>query len=392
MAVPVQLPLEQPGPLLPAPALRGLQNRGPIHRIRTAVGGEGWFVTGHEEVRKLLSDPRLGRAHPDPGNAARTGESVLFGRPLGNYDTEHADHARMRGLLQPHFTPKLMRALVPRVEALAADLLDQLAREPAPADLHQALALPLPILVICELLGVPYEDRERFRTWTQAAANVRDGALSLQGIGDLYEYGRHLVARKRSQPEDDVISRLCATEGVPDEEIAKLSMVLLFSGYETTVVMIGMGALLLLAHPHEWQALAADNSLIPAAVEEILRTADKGGVGGIPRYAKTDLRIGDDTVRTGELVVLSTGAANHDGTVFPNPDEFDVTRPAATQLSFGHGGHYCIGAPLARIELYALFSQLITAFPTMRLAVPVEELKIRTDVLTGGLIELPVAW
>ncbi|MFE3781947.1 cytochrome P450 [Amycolatopsis sp. NPDC059090] len=392
MAVPVQLPIKQPGPLLPSPALRRMQARDPIHRVRTAVGDEGWFVTGHEEVRRLLCDPRLGRAHPDPGNAARTGESVLFGRPLGNYDTEHADHARMRGLLQPHFAPKLMRALTPRVEALAKELLDQLARDQAPADLHQALALPLPILVICELLGVPYGDRERFRAWTQAAANVRDGALSMQGIGELYEYGRHLVARKRSQPAEDVISRLCATDGVPDDEIAKLSMVLLFSGYETTVVMIGMGALLLLAHPDQWQALAADDRLIAAAVEEILRTADKGGVGGIPRYAKADLRIGGVTVRMGELVVLSTGAANHDATVFPNPDEFDITRPVAAQLAFGHGGHYCIGAPLARIELHALFSQLVPAFPAMRLAVPVEELKVRTAVLTGGLIELPVTW
>jgi cytochrome P450 len=392
VAVQIQLQIEQPGPLLPAPALRVLQAGGPIHRVRTAVGDEAWLVTGHEEVQKLLGDARLGRAHPDPGNAARTGESVLFGRPLGNYDTERADHAQMRALLQPHFSPRSMRALTTRVEALTRELLDQLPREQLSADLHQALALPLPILVICELLGVPYEDRARFRAWTQAAANVRDGAQSLQGMGELYEYGRHLVARKRSSPGEDVISRLCATDGLPDDEIAKLSMVLLFSGYETTVVAIGMGALLLLAHPRQWQALASDSSLIPAAVEEILRAADKGGVGGIPRYPRTDIQIGDVTVRAGELVILSTGAANHDQTVFPNPDEFDITRPAATQLSFGHGGHYCIGAPLARIELQTVFSQLIPAFPTMRLAVPIEELRVKTDVLAGGLTEVPVRW
>jgi cytochrome P450 len=392
VSAPAQMPFLQPGPLHAAPELRTLQATGPIHRVHTAVGDEGWLVTGHEEVRQLLADDRLGRAHPDPDNAARTGESVLFGRPLGDYNTERADHARMRALLQPHFSPKRMRALTPRVEALTKELLDQLASQQPPVDLHQALALPLPILVICELLGVPYQDRDQFRAWTQAAADVRDRTRSVQGMADLYSYGQHLVAGKRRSPEEDIISRLCATDGIPDDEIAKLSMVLLFSGYETTAVAIGLGVLLLLTHPQQWQALALDSTLIPDAVEEILRTGDKGGVGGIPRYARADLQIGDVMVRAGELVVLSTGAANHDQTAFPDPDHFNITRPVTTQLSFGHGGHYCIGAPLARIELQTALSQLIPRFPTMRLAVPLDELKVNTHVLTGGLTELPVTW
>jgi cytochrome P450 len=206
-----------------------------------------------------------------------------------------------------------------RTTVAAAGLL--LARQDPPADLVDALAAPLPILVICELLGVPYQDRDRFRAWTRAAVDVRDRARSEQGLADLFGYGRHLVARKREQPGDDVISRMCAS-GEADE-IAMLSMFLLFAGHETTVVAIGLGALLLLANPPQWQALRDDPGLIP---------------------------------------------------------------------TFGHGPRYCIGAPLARIELQAVFSQLTQRFPDMRLAVPADELTIDTGVLTGGLTRLRVTW
>ena len=391
MASVVQLPFEETPPLRAAPRLRALQARGPVHRIRTATGDPAWLVTGYQEVRALLADPRLGRAHPDPARAARTGESALFGGPMGNYDTEDADHARERSLLQPHFTPKRMRALRPRVEALATGLLDDLARRDPPGDIVQALAVPLPVLVICELLGVPYEDRDRFRAWTRDAADVRDQARSERGLAALFGYGQRLVARKRAHPGDDVISRLSDTEGVSDDEVAMLSMFLLFAGHETTVVAIGMGALMLLADPRQWQALSHDASLIPVAAEEMLRGAGKGG-GGIPRYARTGLEIGGARIGAGDLVLLDNGAANHDGSVFPVPDRFDLTRPAAPHLTFGHGARYCLGAPLARIELQAVFSQLIPRFPGMRLAVPPGELTLNRDTLTGGLARLPVAW
>jgi pentalenolactone synthase len=316
---------------------------------------------------------------------------VLFGGPSGDFETEHTDHARMRSLLQPHFSPKRMRELRPRVEALTATLLDELADQGAPADLNEALALPLPIAVICELLGVPYEDRARFRTWTQAAADVRDRSRSEQGLADLFGYGQELVARKRREPGDDVISRLSQTNGVGDFEAAAMGMFLLFAGHETTVVTIGTGAVQLLTEPDRWQALREDPTRIEAAVEEILRTRSTGG-GGIPRYARTDLDIAGLTVRAGELVLLDTGAANHDATVFPGPDRFEVARDSARHVSFGHGARYCIGAPLARIELHAVFSQIIARFPGMRLAVGVEELRFNTATLTRGLLELPVTW
>jgi cytochrome P450 len=270
-----QLPFRRTHPLETAPALRELQSRGAIHRVRTPVGHEAWLVTGYAHVRELLDDHRLGRSHWQPETAARSGESVLFGGPLGNFDTEPADHARMRALLQPHFSPKHLRALIPEVEALTAGLLDQLDEEGPPADLHAKLA----ILVICELLGVPYSDRDQFRSWTEDAANVCDQARSEQGLAELYGYGIELVKHKRAHPDDDVTSRLCATDGVSDEEAAASSMHLLFAGQETTVVQIGWDALLLLTNRGQWQALSDDPALIPNAVEELLRASTRGGAG-----------------------------------------------------------------------------------------------------------------
>jgi cytochrome P450 len=386
----VQLPFEQAHPLEVAPLLRRLQQDGVVHAVRTAVGDQAWLVTGYEEVRRLLADERLGRSHPDPARAARLGESVLLGGPIGNYDTEQADMARLRSLMQPHFSPRRMRALRPRAEQLTAALLDDLAGHGPPADLHQALALPLPVQVICELLGVPYADRDQFRAWSEATGDVRDRARSERGLGELFGYGRELVARKRKQPGDDIISRLCA-EDLGDDDIAMLSMGLLFAGHETTVVAIGMGALCLLANPGQQQALINDPDRVAAVVEEILRAPGHSG-RGIPRYARTDLQIGEMTVRAGDLVLLDNRAANHDPAVFPSPGAFDITRQGPPHLTFGHGARYCLGAPLARIELQTVFSQLPARFPKMRLKVPAQQLRLRRDTVTGGLAELPVEW
>lgn len=386
-----QLPFPQTTPLETPALLRTLQADGTVHRIRTRVGDTAWLVTGYDQVRALLDDDRLGRSHPDPAGAARSGESALFGGPLGDFHTEKADHARMRSLLQPHFSPGRMRAFRPRVEALTASLLDHLADQPRPADLHTALAVPLPVLVICELLGVPYEDRDTFRAWTRDAADVTDRARSERGVGELFAYGLELAARKRRDPGDDVISRLCETEGVGDDEVAMLAMALLFAGHETTVVQIGLAALLLLTHPDAWQQLRENPNLIDAVVEEILRAPGKGS-GGIPRYARTDLTVDGTDIAAGDLLMLDTGAANHDPLVFPDPDAFDIARRAGHHLTFGHGAHYCIGAPLARIELRVVLSRLVERFPALRLAVPVTELTLRPDVLVGGLTDLPVTW
>jgi cytochrome P450 len=388
-----QLPFRQSDPVQLPPTLRELQSEGAVHRVRTAVGDEAWLVTDYTQVRSLFDDDRLGRSHPRPETAARTGESALFGGPVGNYDTEAADHARMRSLLQPHFTPKHMRALLPRVEALTAGLLDRLAEQGPPADLHTSLALPLPILVICELLGVPYADRDQFRQWSQDAANVRDHDRSERGLAELYRYGMTMVEHKRAHPGDDVISRLCATDGVTDEEVASMSMSLLFAGHETTVVQIGLQTVMLLTNPDLWRTLLRDPTLIPDAVEELLRmTVFGGGVGGMPRYAHTDFEIDGVPIHAGDLVLLDMGAANHDPAVFPDSDRADLARKHAPHITFGYGARYCIGAPLARIELKTVMFQLIPRFPTLHLTVDPTTLTMRNDVLAGGLTELPVSW
>ena len=367
--------------------------RPPVHRVRTPVGDEAWLVTDYAQVRRLVDDDRLGRSHREPETAARTGESALFGGPLGDFETEVADHARMRALLQPHFTPGRLRALAPRVAALTTDTLNELAEQGPPADLHTGLALPLPISVICELLGVPYRDRDQFRAWAEDAGNVRDRARSERGLAELFGYGRSLVERKRAHPGDDVVSRLCATDGVSDDEAATMSMFLLFAGHETTVVQIGLGTLLLLTNRDQWQALLENPALIPNAVEELLRaTAAGGGVGGVPRYARTDFDIEGVSVHTGDLVLLDIGSANHDPEVFGHPERVDVARKQPTHLTFGYGARYCIGAPLARIELRTVFAQLIPRFPSMHLTVDPALLPTRGDALAGGLVELPVSW
>jgi cytochrome P450 len=387
----LKLPLHSPDPLAPPTGLRDLQLRGSVHPVITAVGDPAWLVTGRAEALAWLDDERLGRSHPDPAHAARIGESMLFGGPSGAFDTERTDHTRMRALLQPHFTPARMRALRPRVEQLTSELLDNMAAGDRPADLVQAVAVPLPVLVICQLLGVPASDRDQFRAWTRDAANVADRQRSMAGLGALFSYGQQLVAAKRDQPADDVISRLAATPGVGALEAAQLSMFLLFAGHETTVDQIGKGALQLLAAPGQWTALAQDPSRVPAAVEEILRTTGKGG-GSIPRYARENLQIDGLDIAAGKLVIFDIGAANHDPAAITDPDRFDTGRDNRRHLAFGHGQRYCIGAPLARIELQVVFTALSSRFPDLRLATDPRQLTVDTDTLTRSLARLPVTW
>src|SRR5215471_11054161 len=359
------MPFAQPDLLTMSPAVRALQAECPITRIRTLTGDQAWMVTRHAELKQLFGERRLGRSHPDPRHAARISDSILFGGPSDNYETEAADDARMRTLLTPFFSARRMEELRPRVEALADQLLDALAARTPPADLHEALSFPLPVLVICELLGVPYGDRDQLRVWTEGMADMRDRQHASDSLGSLFGYMRGLVARKRAEPADDVISGLCRVDGgtLADDHIAFLAAVLLFAGHETTVARIDAGTLLLLTHPDQREALMRDPSVLPTAVEEILRLSDSGG-SGVPRYAREDIEVAGVAIRAGEAVVLSGGAGNHDKRVFADPDRFDVARHPNPHLTFGHGPRFCIGAPLARIELQAVFARLFGRFPT----------------------------
>lgn len=390
------LPFSSPNLLTMAPTLRALQEQAPITRVRTAVGDEAWLVTRYDEVKALFGDQRLGRSHPRPDEAARISGSPLMGGADGNFDTEDADHARMRALLVPRFSARRMKALKSRIAELLDDLLTDLARRTPPVDLHAALSFPLPVLVICELLGVPYADRDQFHTWSTGMAELTDTEHANNSMRAMTEYLWELVRRKRIEPGDDVLSELITVEddALSDEDIAELGAVLLFAGHETTVTQIDIGTVLLLANPEQRAALIADPDQVHNAVEEILRVGIGGsGGGGLLRYARTDIEIGGVLIRAGDAVLLSSTVANQDPRAFLRPDQFDIGRGQSnTHLTFGHGARYCIGATLARVELNVVFGELFRRFPTLALAVPIEQLCWRKHLLTGGFSELPVTW
>jgi len=376
----------------------------PAQRVRTPAGDPAWQVSRYADVRSLLTDDRLGMSHPDPERASRLSQSPLFGGPRGDDpEAEHRGHSRMRRALSRSFAARRMETLRPRIQAIADHLLDELARHEPPADLHEALSFPLPALVICELLGVPFEDRDDFRVWSDDAGHLSDRPRAMAGLERLQAYMRDLVARKRAEPGEDVISDLIAARDergeFTEEEIVGLAAGLLFAGHETTVAAIDKGAALLLTEPEQRAALQDGGPEVAArAVEEILRApapildARRRGPGGLPRYANTALDVDGETVEAGDLVMLDLRAANTDPAQFAEPGRFVVAREDNPHLAFGHGPHFCLGAPLARVELQVVFGTLFRRFPTLRLAVAPEELRPRTGLLTGGFEELPVAW
>jgi pentalenolactone synthase len=374
-----------------------LQGDQAIRRVRTPAGDEGWLVLRHEEIRTLLANADLGRTHADRERAARFTDAAIVGGPMeGDPETEKADHNRLRMVQNRSFSVRRMEALRPRVQAIVDDLLDDLTARTPPADLHEAFSFPLPVLVICELLGVPYEDRGRFRTWSDGAVVLDDREAAMASLQELNEYISGLVARRRREGRgEDVISDLIQAaddEGrLSEDEIVMLAGGLLFAGHETTVARIDLGALLLLTHPEQRELLQRDPSLAPSAVEEILRFSTTT-IGIAPRYALADIEIAGVTIRTGDLVLLALDAGNRDERAFADPGRFDITRERNPHVSFGHGFRFCLGAPLARVELQTVFGTLFRRLPDLQLAVPAERIRERSHLLTGGVEELPVTW
>ncbi|MFJ8488003.1 cytochrome P450 [Streptomyces sp. NPDC094038] len=395
-----RLPFARPNVLDLAPLYAVLRREAPITPVTTPAGDPAWLVTRFEEVRDLLGDKRLGRSHPEPERASRITSAAVQEGPSGDYATEEADHTRMRRLLTPAFSARRMVMLSDHVRQLVDDCIDRLLAERAAApdgvvDLHAGLAFPVPVAVICRLLGVPESDREHFASLSERMANYAIGGEAERAREEFNEYMTTLAEAKRPRPGEDVISDLVRAQSADADfdysEMIRLCVGLLFAGHETTVNRIGLGTLFLLTRPDQWQALTADPAgRVNATVEEIMRLGAPGDLG-LLRYAHTDVDVAGVTIRSGDAVILSINAANRDASVYTDAERFDPDRPERNHLGFGHGPHFCIGASLARTELRIVFAALAERLPGLRLAKDVDDLTMRTT-LTGGVSELPVTW
>jgi pentalenolactone synthase len=388
-----RLPFEHPDVLGVPPFYRKLQRDQPAVRVRTPAGDIGWLVTRYADVKALLGDERLGKAHPDPDRAARYSASALQGGPIGDPATERELYGLMRRLLTPSFTPRRMQAIRPVVASLVDGFLSQLAGKTPPGDFQSEVSFPLAITVICRLLGVPGGDREQIRGWADATTALYDGASAAEGFMSLVGYVDELIKIKRDQPGEDVLSDLLAAgqtnQAVTDGYIATLVAGILFAGHDTTVLRLDYGVLHLLAQPDLTRALRRDPSRAQTVAEEVLRVAAPARPPTL-RWARTDIGLGAVTIKAGDLVMLATQAANVDEQVFADPDRFDAAREPNPHVAFGHGHHFCLGASLARIEMQELFGRLFLHLPRLRLAVPIEQVRVRED--NGGLESLPVEW
>ena len=395
-----QLPFTRPNVLELAPVYEVLRREAPIAAVTTPAGDPAWLVTRFPEVRDLLGDKRFGRSHPDPGRASKITYAAVQDGPSGTYGNEEAEHGRMRRLLTPAFSAKRMRTLSGHVQELVDGYIDQLRaeRETAPdgaVDLHAGLAFPLPVAVICLLLGVPEADREHFRSLSDRMATY-SGADAQEARREFGRYMAGLAEAKRADPGEDVITDLVAAQAADEhfgyDELVRLCIGLLFAGHETTVNRIGLGTLMLLTERDRWEALTADpDARIDPTIEEIMRLGAPGDLG-LLRYAHTDVEMAGVTIREGDAVILSINAANRDPGAFGEPEAFDPDRAERGHVGFGHGPHFCIGASLARTELRAVFATLARRLPGLRLAADLDDIEVRTDHITGGVTRLPVTW
>jgi cytochrome P450 len=363
-----------------------------------------WFVTGYDDVAAvLLDDDRFVR---DPRNAltaeeleVRSGSFPDLG-PIENHmlNRDGDDHRRLRRLVTKAFTPKMVEQLRPRIQTIADELLDAVEAH-GEMDLSAAYAFPLPITVIAEMLGVPQADRDRFKEWSDAIVTPTNGEDELQRffeqMGEFVGYLTELFAARRAAPTDDLISALLAArdedDALSEDELFGTVVLLIVAGHETTVGLIGNAVVNLLEHPEQLALVREDASLLPAAVEEVLRY--EGPVERtLNRWAATDVDLGGHTIRRGDLVIAIVGSADRDGNRFADPDRLDVRREDVRHLAFGRGSHYCLGAPLARLEAQIALETLFRRLPGLRLAVPRRELEWRPTPGFRRIAALPVAW
>ncbi|MFF8774145.1 cytochrome P450 [Kitasatospora sp. NPDC015120] len=404
-AVPTEpLDLASFGPRMltdPYPVLAELRERGPAHRVRLFDGSEAWLIVSYPEARAALADPRFRKdwSAADPalrkevmGDGSEGGSRPKVGRHMLSADPP--DHTRLRNLVSRAFTPRRIERLRPTIQRTTDDLLDAMLPQ-GRADLLDALAYPLSMAVICELLGVPVPDQEQFRRWSgYLVVNDRTPAAA-EAAQRFHAYLRELVAAKRESPGSDVLSALIQVQDddgdrLSEEELHATTLLLLLAGHETTLNMIGNAVLSLLRHPDQLAALRADWSLIDGAIAESLRYQGPLKTASV-RFAAEEVRIGDTVIPAdGSPVLVALAAADRDPGRYQDPDRFDITRNTTGHLAFGHGVHYCLGAPLARLEGAVVVRSLLERCPDLALDVPVEELGWRGGIALRGMTELPV--
>ncbi|MET7619592.1 cytochrome P450 [Streptomyces sp. NPDC005408] len=373
-----------------------LREAGPVHRIAGTDGLPAWLVTRYDDVRQALADPRLSldKRNAAPGNYRGMALPPALDANLLNMDPP--DHTRIRRLVSQAFTPRRVAQLREPIRRTADQLLDAIAPN-GRADLIASYAAPLPIRVICDLLGVAPEDRRDFRAWTDAlvAPDPAEPSRAKEAVGGLLASFTQLIARKRAEPADDLLSALIAVRDEEDrlseDELMSLAFLILFAGYENTVHLIGNATLALLSHPDQLAALRADPGRLAGAVEELARY-DGPAPLAIRRFPLEDISIGGVTIPAGGTVLLSLAAAHRDPHRFTDPDRLDIGRDATGHLALGHGIHYCLGAPLARMETEIALAALLERFPRLELDAPVSELRRRPSMRARGLLTLPVRY
>jgi cytochrome P450 len=377
--------------------LAELAAAGPLHRRVLPGGALAWVVTGYDEARTLLSDPRIVKG--GPSHAAYAKERPVQSAGLHGHmaSMDPPDHTRLRKLVSMAFTRRRVEELAPRVEAICAELLDALAIElqaGGTADLIAAFAYPLPMEVICGLLGIPAGDRPDFHTWCSVLIGGSMAGIDAytEAADAMLAYLHRLLDDKRRAPAEDLLSALVqARDGadrLSEDELTSMVFLLILAGHETTASLISNGIRTLLAHPGQLALLRADAELLPRAIEEILRF-DSPTQAPIPSIASERVEIAGQVISQGDIVLVSLLGANRDPGRFTDPDTFDIGRDGS-HLGFGHGIHHCLGAPLARLEGQIAIGAVIQRFPDLELAVPFDELERVPSLLINRLTELKV--
>jgi cytochrome P450 len=382
-------------PFDPAPALSD-QREPPLRRVRLWDGSTPWLVTGYAEQRALLGDPRASAETRSPGFPNFAEDFGSSG--LSFVMMDDPEHNRLRRTVIGQFTVKRVEAMRPRVREIVDERLDHMVAGPRPADLVEELALPVPSLVICELLGVPYADHDFFQATSKAILHQEATPEERSAAaGALFAYLDTLIEARFSDPGDDMLSGLASriTSGeLTRREATEIGVVMLLAGHETTANMIALGTLALLEHPDQLALLREnldDPKLVASAVEELLRYLTIAH-GGRRRAALEDITIAGQTIRAGEGMILVNETGNRDPAVFAEPDRLDLRRDPRGHLSFGFGVHQCLGQPLARLELQVVYRALFQRLPTLALATELDQIPFKHDGFIYGLYELPVTW